>query len=358
MTAAAAVPLDVLRAHCAAVLGATGLPAATADLVAGSLVDADARGIGSHGVVRLGIYASRLKSGAVDPLAVPVVENDGAAARVDARNAVGQLGALTGLEAAVALAGAHGVGVAGVANSNHCGTLAYFTRRAAAGGVAVVALSNAPPTMTYHGGRGRAVGTNPLSIAVPRDDGPPLVLDIASSATARGKVIVAEQQGRPIPAGWAVDPDGRPTTDATAALAGSMLPFGGPKGSGLAMMIELLCGGLVSGVTGHALGDMYLHPDRQQRVSHLFLALDPDRWLGRAAFAAHVEGFAREVHDLPAADGVDRVLLPGEVEDAALAAAERDGVRLPAAARAELDAVAAEFGLPHRLPATPAPEME
>ncbi|RIQ31159.1 Ldh family oxidoreductase [Jiangella rhizosphaerae] len=357
MTQADPIPLDVLRAHCAAVLAAAGLPAATADLVAGSLVDAEARGIGSHGVVRLRVYASRLRSGAVDPLAVPVVERDGAVARVDARNAVGQLGALTGMETAVALARDTGVGVAGVRNSNHCGTLAYLTRRGAAEGFAVVALSNAPPTMTYHGGRSRAVGTNPLSIAVPRDGGPPLVLDIATSATARGKVIVAERQGRPIPAGWAVDPDGRPTTDAAAALAGSMLPFAGPKGSGLAMMIELLCGGLVAGVTGHALGDMYLHPHRPQQVSHLFLALDPDRWLGRAAFAAHVEGFAREVHELPPADGVDRVLLPGELEDAALAAAERDGVRLSAAALAELDAVATEFGLPHRL-SDLTPQME
>ena len=118
-------------------------------------------------------------------------------------------------------------------------------------------MSTAPPTMAYFGGRTRAVGTNPFCLAVPRADGPAVLLDIATSATARGKIIIAEQLGTPIPAGWAVDAQGRPTTDAAAALTGAVLPFAGPKGSGLAMIIDLLCGALLAGVSGFDIGDMY-----------------------------------------------------------------------------------------------------
>jgi LDH2 family malate/lactate/ureidoglycolate dehydrogenase len=172
------------------------------------------------------------------------------------------------------------------------------------------------------------------------------VLDIATSATARGKIIVAEQLGTPIPAGWAVDAQGRPTTDAAAALAGAVLPFAGPKGSGLAMMIDLLCGALLAGVSGFDIGDMYETWDRPQRVTHLFVVLDPDRWIGRAAFAEHVRRFVTGVHALPAAAGVERVLLPGEVEEAAAERAEREGVRLPAPVAADLDELAGELGVP------------
>jgi LDH2 family malate/lactate/ureidoglycolate dehydrogenase len=210
-------------------------------------------------------------------------------------------------------------------------------------------MSTAPPTMAYFGGRTRAVGTNPICLAVPRADGPALVLDIATSATARGKILVAEQLGAPIPAGWAVDPEGRPTTDAGAALAGAVLPFAGPKGSGLAMMIDLLCGGLVAAVSGRDIGDMYDAWDRPQRVTHLFVAMDPDRWIGRAAFADHVRRFAENVHALPPAAGVERVLLPGEVEEAAAGRAEREGVRLPGPVAADLDELAGELGVPARL---------
>ena len=146
-----------------------------------------------------------------------------------------------------------------------------------------------------------------------------------------GKIIVAEQLGTSIPPGWAVDAEGRPTDGCGRGLAGAVLPFAGPKGSGLAMMIDLLCGGLLAGVSGFDIGDMYETWDRPQRVTHLFVVLDPDRWIGRTAFADHVRRFAAGVHALPAAAGVEQVLLPGEVEEAA---AEPGGARGRPAARA------------------------
>jgi LDH2 family malate/lactate/ureidoglycolate dehydrogenase len=335
-----------LREHCAALLAAAGLEDEAAGLVADSLVDAEMRGIGSHGLTRLRIYVSRLREGLVDARACPaVVARFPGGGTVDARNAMGHLGARTGVDLAADGAEAGGACAVGVVNSNHCGALGYFARRATRRGLAVLAMSTAPPTMAYFGGRSRAVGTNPICLAVPSPDGPPIVLDIATSATARGKIIVAEQLGESIPSGWAVDAEGRPTTDAAAALAGAVLPFAGPKGSGLAMMIDLVCGGLLAGVSGFDIGDLYETWDRPQRVTHLFVVLDPDRWIGRAAFADHVRRFAAGVHALPAAAGVEQVLLPGEVEEAAADRAEREGVRLPAPVAADLDELASELGV-------------
>jgi LDH2 family malate/lactate/ureidoglycolate dehydrogenase len=344
------VRTDELLAHCTAILRAAGLGASTANLVADSLVDAEARGIGSHGVTRTRIYCERIRGGMLDPDARPVVVAEGpGSVHLDARNAIGHVGAQAGLDAAVERALIGAVCVAGVAGSNHCGTLAYFTRQAAERGLVGIAMSTAPPTMVYFGGRTRAVGTNPLCISVPRGGGPPITLDMASSATARGKIILAHQTGAAIPAGWAVDLDGRPTTDAAAALAGSVLPFAGHKGSGLAMMVDLVCGALVAGVAGPDIGDMYEDWTRPQRVSHLFVVLDPDGWQGRKAFLSYVSEFARRVRALPPAEGVDRVLLPGEPEEEARARAEREGVPVAEAVAADLDRLAEELGLVRRL---------
>lgn len=354
---AVTVPPATLRRHCGAVLAAAGLDGEAAGFVADTLVDADMRGITSHGVTRTRIYASRLRSGLVDGVARPaVVAQFAGGGTVDARNAVGQLGARAGVDLAVDGATANGAYVVGVVNSNHCGALGYFARRVTARGQAVLAMSTAPPTMAYFGGRTRAVGTNPLCLAVPCAGGPGIVLDIATSATARGKVLVAEQLGHPIPQGWAVDRDGRPTTDAAAALAGAVLPFAGAKGSGVAMMIDLLCGGLLAGVTGSDIGDMYDDWNRPQRVTHLFVVLDPERWTGRTAFAEEVRRFAARVHELPPAAGAERVLLPGDVEETARAAAERDGVRLPRPVAADLDGLARELGVATRLTPDQAPD--
>lgn len=348
------VPLADLRRHCAAVLRASGLPDEVADLVADSLVDAEGRGVRSHGVVRTRVYSERLRAGLLDATARPaVVRETAGTVLLDARNAIGHVGALAATELAADRALAGGACAVGVSGSNHCGALGYFARRAARRGVALVAMSTAPPTMVYFGGRTRAVGTNPLCLAVPRAGGEPLVVDMATSATARGRIILADQAGEPIPEGWAVDRDGRATTDAAAALAGSVLPFSGPKGSGLAMMVDLLAGGMVSGVGGADIGDMYEDWTRPQRVGHLVVALDPDAWFGREAFADHVARFAAGVAGLPPGEGFDAVRLPGQVEDEALELARREGAAVALAVLDDLDRLAEELGVAHRLTAGP-----
>lgn len=321
--------LDVAQATrwVADLLMAGELPAAAAQLVAESLVDAEARGIASHGVARVPIYVKRLRAGIMSAAANPViVRTTPATAHINANNAIGHLGAQAAVEAASERAAQAGAGVALVRNSNHCGTLGYFARQIAARGQIAVLASNGPPVMIYFGGRTRAVGTNPLAIAIPRTGGRPISLDMATSTTARGRIIHAAQTGADIPEGWAVDRDGLPTTDPGTALDGAVLPFGGPKGSGLAMMIDLLCGGLAAAVTGEAIGDMYEDWQREQRVSHFVMALDPGAWVGGDAFRDHAAAFAVSVGQLPTASGHERVLLPGEIEEHAQARALRDGL--------------------------------
>ena len=323
------IRLDDLERWVASMLAATGLTADDAGLVAAALVEAEGRGVSSHGVARTRIYSERIRAGLIDARARPeVVKETAATAHIDAHSAVGPVGGQAGLQAAIDKATAEGAGVSLVRESNHCGALAFYVRRATAQGLIAIMATNGPPVMVYFGGKTRAVGTNPLGIGVPRSDGPPLVLDMATSATARGRVILAGQTGQPIPEGWAVDVDGVPTTDAERALQGAVVPFAGPKGSGLAMMLDLLCGGLAAGITGEQIGDMYEDFEHAQRVSHLVMVLNPDAWLGGDAFRDHVAKFAARVGDLPPAEGSDKVYLPGEIEERAWQAARREGVTL------------------------------
>lgn len=324
------VTIEVLEKFAVDVLEQVEVPTDVARLVAESLLFADARGISSHGIIRLPIYVERIRQGMVDPAAKPAIEDGVAPLRwVDAKNAVGALGAHTGLKAARDSAERYGLGLAGVRHSNHCGALGFYVERAASQGLIAVAASNAPVTMSYFGARSRSVGTNPLAIAVPRRSASPLVLDIATSATARGKIIEAAHEGRDIPPGWAVDREGRPTTDAAEALEGSVLPFAGPKGSGLAMMLDLLCGALSGAATGQRIGDMYENWARPQNVGHIFMVIDPAR-SPVDGFMEHIEEFVNDVRTLQPAEGFERVLLPGEIEAGAAQRAMSDGVELPA----------------------------
>jgi LDH2 family malate/lactate/ureidoglycolate dehydrogenase len=339
--------LEEARTAVAHILAAGGYPRGRADLVADSLVDAEGRGIASHGITRTRVYVDRVRAGLVDASAEPSVDNRSRACRtVDAHNSPGQIAAQAAVAQVVEAAARWGIGMVGVVNSNHCGALGYFLRRIAAAGHVGLAASNGPAAMTYYGARVKAVGTNPLGYAVPRRTAPPIVLDMATSVVAKGRIIHAAKVGQTeIPPDWAVDPQGRPATTPAAALAGAVVPFGGPKGSGLAMGIDLLCGALLSGVTGSGIGDMYDDWARTQRVGHIFIAVDPEAWTGREKFAASVEAFVAEVKALPVAPGHERVLLPGEPEDQRLAVAARDGLNLSPLSVADLNSLAAEVGL-------------
>jgi ureidoglycolate dehydrogenase (NAD+) len=335
-----------LRSFVAEALHRGGALWEEAELVADALVCADLRGVHSHGVVRSAVYLKRLQAGSIRAGAdLSVVHDAGAAVVCDAGSGFGVVAAARAMDLAVERAARYGVGAVGVRNSNHCGMLAYFTLRAVARGAVGVALSNADAQVAPFGARTRYFGTNPISVGIPGGEEPPVVLDMATSEVAHGRVRAAALRGEPIPRTWALGPDGRPTTDPHEALRGALLPFGGAKGSGLALVVDVLAGLLTGAGSGPEITPLYEELDRPQGVGHLMVALWPDAFCGLSTLRERVDRLVREVRALPPAEGFDRVWLPGEMEHRRDAEARRMGVGLPEESVLALQEVARAVGL-------------
>jgi LDH2 family malate/lactate/ureidoglycolate dehydrogenase len=326
-----------LLAFCEEALSRMGAPPFTASTVALSLVEADARGVATHGLVRLPSYHQQVKAGEVDPMARPRILRDaGAAVLVDGSNAFGAVTADFGLDLALERAAKFGVGVASAKRCAHFGAAAHYPLRAARRGYICLVASNTPAVMAPYGGRYPAIGNNPLAFAAPMPgEEPPLVFDMAHSVVARGHIKLAEMRSQPIPPGWALGPDGRETTDPTAALAGALLPFGGYKGYGLALIVEALTSVLAGGdlsfellntsMTGPPVGRAGA---KVGSVGQIFLALDPEAFAGREAFSSSLRRFADAMKAVEPAPGFAEVLVPGEPELRAAETSAAEGVPL------------------------------
>jgi uncharacterized oxidoreductase len=305
---------------------ALGAAQRTATIVARSLVDANLAGHDSHGVRRLPAYAAFVRAGQIRPDAVPQAEPaQGAAAVVDGAMGFGQPAAALATDVVADLAAAHGTATVAISRCNHVGRLGEWAGRLAERGLAAIALANADPCVAPFGGRERRLGTNPLAWAVPREEGaPPVVMDWATAAMAEGKLSIARAAGEEVPPGIVVDADGRPSSDPGAFYAGgALLPFGGHKGSGLSVMIELL-GGILSGAAPSAL------PEYDGTNGTVLVAIDVGRFgAGAAAFRAQAERFCRLLTQTPLAEGHDEVLVPGELEARTARERARDGIPVP-----------------------------
>ena len=319
-----------------------GLSAANAATVARILVMGDLFGHATHGVLRLESYGERIRNGAISATAEPVVEDVAPAiARVDGHGAIGPLVGTRALEAAIGRARALGVGVAFVRNGNHFGAIAPYCWLAAQQGFATLIGSNASVTIAPTGGREERLGNNPLGIGVPRPGADPVILDMAMSVVARGKIRAAVKKGEAIPATWATDRAGEPTTDPKAALEGFLLPFGGYKGYGLALMIDLFAGLLSGGAYLTHVKSWLDQPTEPGNLGHFFIAMDTKRLGSSEWLAQRVADFARIVHETPAADPATPVRLPGEIEMENFRRHRRDGIGIDPALRAKLEAFAA-----------------
>lgn len=338
---------QALADFAAAVFTRAGLPQADAEHVGTSLVKADLRGVDSHGVTRIPIYLERLRRGLVNkqPNIRVFVKGAGVAA-VDGDNGMGAVVGRRAMEAAISLAKEAGTGAVAVRGSNHFGTAAEYAYQAVEARCIGVACSNAPPTMAPWGGRVRYFGTNPLAVGVPAGKHRSLVLDMATSSVARGKVILAAKRGEPIPEGWALDPEGRPTTDAEAALAGAVLPFGGPKGSAIALIIDLLSGVLSGANFGPNIPDLYEQLEDRQNLGHFFLAVEIERFMEFGAFTARVDQLLDGLKACPPAAGYEEVLLPGEIETRNQVERLRRGIPVTGEIIERLVAVGEALGVP------------
>lgn len=322
------VAADGLHESATRILHTAGLAIEDASTVAAILVDADLRGVHTHGVVRLPVYVDRLRRGVVNTApSVAVTANHGAFLALDGDNGMGFCIARDAMQSAIELAAEHGLGAVVVRGSNHFGEAAYYVEMAARRHMIGIAMSNGPAIMAPTGSHEAYLGANPLAAGFPVRDGEPVILDMATSVVAQGRIMLAARRGETIPSDWALDAEGRPTTDAAAALLGVLLPFGGHKGSGIALMIEGLTGVLGGGAFGPRVRSMARSPDQPQEVSHFFLCLSLAA-IGADAYEARMAEMAGELRALPPVEGVERVLLPGERENALRAHRSRVGIPL------------------------------
>jgi LDH2 family malate/lactate/ureidoglycolate dehydrogenase len=341
---------DDLNDFCRAVCVALGVPEADAHLVADSLVQADLWGHQSHGVMRLSWYAARIRAGVMEAVTKPEFVVDASAVAVlDGHDGIGQVLTTRAAEEAIRRAKIHGIGAVAVRNSNHFGTAMYFTTMAPPQGCVAFLSTNASPAMAPWGGCKKTVGTNPWSIAAPAGRYAPIVLDIANTAVARGKVYLAKQRGRPIPLGWAINADGEATTDATEAINGIILAMAGHKGYAIATMMDVLSGVL----TGSAFGSNVHGPYQTEHKSgagHFMIALNVETFLPLDEFNTRMETLIAELKSVPLAKGFDEVFYPGELEARNEGLNRQEGLLLPEDTLADLTKIAREQGLESRLP--------
>lgn len=329
------------------ILEAAGLTADHAGIVAESLVDGDARGLPSHGIVRLlPVYVQRLRNHSMNPdPKVRVICRHGATSHVDGDGGPGQVAARFAMDAAVEAAREFGVGLSLVRNSSHYGVGSAYVEQATRENMAGIALTNAPSNMPPAGGRTKFFGTNPLTVGVPYRDGFPVMLDMSTSVVARGRIAIAEREGEPIPEGWAIDAKGRPTTDPAAALKGSVLPMAGYKGAGLALMIDILSGVLSGAAYGSHIVDLYDQGREHQDVGHFMLAVNVEHFMPIDAFRVRMEEFVADVTSQPRMPEVERIYMPGEIEYEAAQQSITLGVRMTPAGLADLAALAESVGV-------------
>jgi len=321
------VAAETLKNFATHILEKAGAPSAHAKTVAESLVFADLRGVASHGVTRLASYVARIEANVLDPKAtVEVVQEAPASALLDAHNGFGQTAGVQAMAMAIEKAEQMGIAMVGVRSSNHFGVAAYYTLLTNARKHIGIVMTNAAPAMAPFNGTKPLLGTNPLAIGIPTASGG-LVLDMATTAVARGKIRRAAASGQSIPLGWGMDADGRPTTDAKAALKGSLSPMGGPKGSGLSFMIDILSG-VLTGSTATGKVKEITDISGPAGTGHCFISINIARFVGIESFFAMVQDASERIHAMPAVEG-EKVFLPGEIEAELENRNLRNGIALP-----------------------------
>ena len=318
------VSIDELSVLAKRALERAGASVAMADATARALVAADAQGLASHGVSRVPQYAAHLRLARVDGNAVAkVVRAKGGAVLVDAADGLAFPACALAVSEAITRARSHGVAFAGVTNSHHFGVAAGHLEPVAAAGMVGLAFGNSPSAMPAWGGKRAIFGTNPIAAVFPRRNAPPLAIDLSLSEVARGKVMVAAREGRPIPLGWALDKEGNPTTDAKRALEGMMLPAGGVKGAMLALIVELLCCALTGAHMGFEADTFFVDAGNRPKIGQAFLVIDPGALAGHEVFDERIETLVKTMLLDP------EVRLPGARRDALAEKAARDGLEVP-----------------------------
>jgi LDH2 family malate/lactate/ureidoglycolate dehydrogenase len=337
---------QTLRTLAAEIASAASVPRADAGILADSLVTADLAGTSTHGLSRLAIYVKRIRKGLIDPAAALKIERHRAGTlAVDAGNGLGQVQASKVLDRLIPMARECGVASATIRNSQHFGAVSYYCNRAADENMILLATTSCEPAMSPEGGCEAFFGTNPIAASFPTGRGFHVKVDLATSLVARGNIVAAQKKGEKIPLGWALDPEGNPTTDASAALLGTVLTMAGHKGYALALMVEVLSSVMSGSAIGPSIGSMYKNLDRKQDVGHFFYLLDIAAFMDVAEFKVRMDAMIDRIKSCRRRPGVEEILVPGERSARTTASNQENGVKLDEATVKELRELSREFGV-------------
>jgi L-2-hydroxycarboxylate dehydrogenase (NAD+) len=341
------IPADRIAAFIARAFIGAGLPEADAEALAGLMVEADLRGSDTHGVIRLPLYVRRIRAGGVNATPnIRVVSDRASTALIDGDNAMGHLVMRHAAHIAIEKAKTTGIGWVGARMSNHAGPAALYVtlplKHDMIGLYFAVGSSNHLPPW---GGSESLLGTNPMAIAVPAQDEPPIVLDMSPTVAAYGKVRLKAQRGEPMPVGWMIDREGKPLTDAKRADEGHLLPIGDYKGSGLSLIIGILAGALNRAALGRDVIDFVKETGKATNTGQAIAAIAIDAFMPAADFKRAIDQVIRDIRHSPRLPGVERIWLPGEQSHAKLQDRRAHGVPMPKALRDSLDAVARDLNV-------------
>ncbi len=338
---------DALRDFCIGCFKQRGVPETDARLTAENLIFANLRGVDSHGVIRLKIYLDRLKVGGFKADAVPSVATEQeSSAVIDGGHGLGQVAATAAMKLAILKASHAGVAFVSTKNSNHFGACAFYAVQGLQDGMIGFAATNAGPSMAPTGGREARLGNNAFAVAIPAGKYPPIILDMATGAVAWGKIFVAQQENRKIPTTWALDKHGVPTDDPNAAAhQGLIQPFGGYKGYGLSLLIDILTGVLSGAGFSTHVRTLYKDVENPSQVGHLCGALRIESFIPLDAFSCRIEEFIDMMRSSAKAPGVERILVPGEIEHEIEQKRRADGIPLNDTLLAELRGLASELSV-------------
>jgi L-2-hydroxycarboxylate dehydrogenase (NAD+) len=341
------VPAERLAAFIFRAFAAAGVPADDAQSLADLMVEADLRGSDTHGVIRLPLYVRRLRAGGVNARPnIRVVSDRPSAALIDGDNGMGHLVMRRAAALATEKAKATGVGWVGARMSNHAGPAALYVtmplKHDMIGLYFAVGSSNHLPPW---GGSESLLGTNPMAVAVPALEEPPIVLDMSPTVAAYGKVRLKAQRGEPMPVGWMIDREGKPLTDAKRADEGHLLPIGDYKGSGLSLIIGILAGALNRAAIGRDVIDFVKEAGKPTNTGQAIAALSIEAFLPPLEFKRSVDRLIRDIRNSPRLPGVDRIWLPGEQSYSKLLDRRAHGVPVPKALRESLDNVARDLNV-------------
>lgn len=338
--------VESLRQFVVQVLVKSGVPSIDSEMVAANLVQADLWGIGTHGISRFSRYLMRIKNGTINPRPnITINTSLPTLVAVDGDNGLGAVVATRALEAAMAAADRLGLCAVGIKRSNHFGAAGFYCDIAAKKGYLAIVLTNALSAMPPWGGKEVYLGTNPIAIGFPRQEKPPVVIDLATSIVARGKIIAAAKEGVIIPDGWALNKDGQPTTSAEEALLGMILPMAGPKGYALSLAVDLLSGVLTGAGFGQSVAS-YGSESKEADVGHFLIVIKPDGFIGKQSYYERTENFFREIKSVEKVNGVSEIYLPGEREQLLEQTLLKNGISLSVGLAKELKAISLEYGVP------------